>query len=74
MDPVDGSIRSALATDWSVDGTEVQLTLADGITCSDGSPLTATDVVANLDYVGEPREPEPLPGHLLPRRCHGRRG
>ena len=47
---------------------------AEGITCSDGSPLTATDVVANLDYVGEPREPEPLPGRLLPRRRHGRRG
>jgi peptide/nickel transport system substrate-binding protein len=66
MDPVDGSIRSALATDWSVDGTEVQLTLADGITCSDGSPLTASDVVANLDYVGNPENQSPFLGTYYP--------
>ena len=39
----------------------------DGITCSDGSPLTASDVVANLDYVGGSGEPEPLPGHATTR-------
>ncbi len=50
----DGSIKSQLATDWKVDGTTVTLTLGEGITCSDGSPLTATDVVANLDYLGNP--------------------
>ena len=52
--PDDGSIQSQLATDWSVDGTTITLTLGDGITCSDGSPLTASDVVANLDYLGNP--------------------
>src|SRR6476661_2220591 len=48
MAPADGSIQSQLATEWSVDGTAVELTLGEGITCADGSPLTASDVVANL--------------------------
>ena len=55
-----------LATDWSVDGTTVQLTLAEGITCSDGSPLTATDVVANLDYVANPENQSPFLGTYYP--------
>jgi len=66
MAPEDGSIQSQLATDWSVDGTTVQLTLGDGITCSDGSPLTATDVVANLDYVADPANQSPFLGTYYP--------
>jgi peptide/nickel transport system substrate-binding protein len=58
--PEDGSIQSQLATDWSVDGTTVTLTLGDGITCSDGSPLTASDVVANLDYIADPANASPI--------------
>jgi peptide/nickel transport system substrate-binding protein len=66
MSPEDGSIQSRLATDWSVDGTQVQLTLAEGITCSDGSPLTASDVVANLDYVANPDNQSPFGGVYYP--------
>ena len=66
MDPEDGSIQSQLATDWSVDGTEVVLTLAEGITCSDGSAFTASDVVANLDYVGNPENASPFLGSYYP--------
>jgi peptide/nickel transport system substrate-binding protein len=66
MKPEDGSIQSQLATDWSVDGTQVVLTLADGITCSDGSPLTASDVVANLDYVADPANQSPFLGTYYP--------
>jgi peptide/nickel transport system substrate-binding protein len=66
MDPVDGSIHSQLATDWSVDGLEVQLTLAEGITCSDGSPLTASDVVANFEYVSDPENQSPFLGLYYP--------
>jgi peptide/nickel transport system substrate-binding protein len=66
MAPEDGSIQSQLATDWSVDGTVVQLTLAEGITCSDGTPLTASDVVANLDYVGNPENQSPFLGTYYP--------
>ena len=35
----EGVIGSALASDWSVDGTTVELTLTDGVTCADGTPL-----------------------------------
>jgi peptide/nickel transport system substrate-binding protein len=66
MSPEDGSIQSQLATDWSVDGTTVTLTLADGITCADGSPLTATDVVANLDYIADPANQSPFLGVYYP--------
>ncbi len=66
LDAVDGTIKSELATDWSVDGTTVQLTLAEGISCSDGSPLTATDVVANLDYVANPENQSPFLGTYYP--------
>ncbi|MFN8622207.1 MAG: ABC transporter substrate-binding protein [Chloroflexota bacterium] len=62
----DGTIGSQLATDWKVDGTTVTLTLADGITCSDGTPLTATDVKANLDYVGDPANASPFLGVYYP--------
>jgi peptide/nickel transport system substrate-binding protein len=66
MDPEDGAIQSGLATDWSVDGTVVTLALADGITCSDGSALTASDVVANLDYVANPDNQSPFLGTYYP--------
>jgi peptide/nickel transport system substrate-binding protein len=66
LDPADGSIKSGLATDWSVEGTQVQLTLAEGITCSDGSPLTASDVVANLDWVANPENQSPFLGAYYP--------
>ncbi|MDN4171873.1 ABC transporter substrate-binding protein [Nocardioides sp. SOB77] len=61
-----GEVRSGLASDWEADGTTITLTLAEGITCSDGSELTATDVVANLDHVGDPKNKSPFLGTFLP--------
>lgn len=52
-DPDGGGIASQLADGWKVDGQQVTLTLRDGITCSDGSPFTAEDVAANLNYVAD---------------------
>ena len=52
VDSETGAIQSGLATDWKVDGTTVTLTLGDGITCSDGTDLTASDVADNVAYVG----------------------
>jgi peptide/nickel transport system substrate-binding protein len=66
VSPEDGSIQSQLATDWTVDGTTVTLTLADGITCSDGSPLTASDVVANLSYLADPANQSPIGAAYYP--------
>ncbi len=45
-----GEIMPGLAKEYKVDGTKtVTLTLQDGVTFSDGSPLTAADVVANFE-------------------------
>ena len=66
VDPDNGEIQSQLATEWQVDGTTVTLTLAEGITCSDGSDFTASDVVANVDYVADPKNKSPFLGTYLP--------
>jgi peptide/nickel transport system substrate-binding protein len=61
-----GEIRSGLATKWTTSGRTVTLTLADGINCSDGTALTATDVAANIAYVGDPKNKSPFLGTFLP--------
>ena len=75
-----GAIESQLATDWTVDGTKVTFTLADGVTCADGTELTATDAAAR-HLVGGRRHHghvrDRLGHHLLGRhrvrRADGRR-
>ena len=75
VDAKSGEIQSQLATEWKVDGTTVTLTLADGVTCSDGSDFTATTVADNIAYVERPEEQEPLPRHVPAGGCdrEGRR-
>jgi peptide/nickel transport system substrate-binding protein len=53
QDPVTGEIKPWLATTWqtSPDATSYTFTLREGVTFSDGSPLDATAVAANLDRV-----------------------
>lgn len=53
QDPKTGKIVPWLATAWKVDGhaTRFTFTLRDGVTFSDGSPVDAAAVVANLDDV-----------------------
>ena len=70
-----GEIQSQLAAEWKVDGTTVTLTLAEGITCSDGSDFTATTVADNIAYVGDPKNKSPYLGTFLPvgRDREGRR-
>lgn len=63
---LDGNINSQLATDWGVEGNTVNLTLHEGITCSDGSSFTSEDVVANLEWVGNPENESPMLGVFLP--------
>lgn len=66
VDAKSGAVQSALATSWKVQGKKVTLTLADGITCSDGSAFTAADAAANLAYVGDPKNKSPFLGTFLP--------
>jgi peptide/nickel transport system substrate-binding protein len=61
-----GKIQSALATSWQVQGKTVTLTLANGITCSDGARLTASDVAENLSFVADPKNKSPFLGTYLP--------
>ncbi len=52
----DGEIQPWLATDWEVsdDGLTWDLTLADGITFTDGTPLDAEAVKANIEHLQDP--------------------
>jgi peptide/nickel transport system substrate-binding protein len=54
-DSADGTIVGHLATAWeSTSPTTMQLSLREGVTFHDGSPVTAEDVKATLDRVGNP--------------------
>ncbi|MET0523534.1 MAG: ABC transporter substrate-binding protein [Nocardioides sp.] len=61
-----GESESQLATEWTVDGTTVTLTLADGVTCADGSDFTATTVADNIAYVGDEKNKSAYLGTFLP--------
>ncbi|WP_193608744.1 ABC transporter substrate-binding protein [Nocardioides lijunqiniae] len=66
VNPDSGEIESALATEWSAEGTTVSLTLAKGITCADGTEMTPTLVADNLNFVGDPKNQSPFLGTFLP--------
>ncbi len=66
VDGETGEIQSQLATDWTVDGKTVTFTLADAITCADGTDFTAQAVVDNIAYVGDPQNKSPYLGTFLP--------
>jgi len=56
------NIRPALAKSWQVsdNGTKVTFALRDGLEFSDGSPLTANDVVHSWRRLFTPKDPSPL--------------
>jgi ABC-type oligopeptide transport system substrate-binding subunit len=56
------TVRPALAESWTVenDGTRVGFTLRDGLTFSDGTRLTANDVVHSWRRLFTPGDPSPL--------------
>jgi peptide/nickel transport system substrate-binding protein len=66
VDGKTGEVRSALAEKWQIDGNTVTLTLADGVTCSDGTALTASAVADSLDFVADPANKSPFLGAMLP--------
>ena len=47
------NVQPGLATEWeySADGTELTITLRDGVTFHDGDPFTSADVVASLERI-----------------------
>lgn len=58
----DGQPAAGLAEKWSATTTEASFTLRGGITCQDGSPLTAGDVAANINFVSDPANKSPYVG------------
>ena len=56
------TVRPALAQSWSIEdgGRQVVFTLRQGLTFSDGSPLTADDVVRSWRRLFDPAHPSPL--------------
>jgi peptide/nickel transport system substrate-binding protein len=60
-----GQLVSGLASSWKQAGTTYTFTLRKGVTCSDGSTLTASDVAANINYVAGAKSPSPLQGTAI---------
>lgn len=66
VNDVDGKIVSSLAKEWVETENTIVFTLQDGITCADGSALTASDVAANINYVGDAANLSPIGGFAVP--------
>jgi peptide/nickel transport system substrate-binding protein len=63
---VDGEELPWLAESWEATPDTVTYTLRDGVTCSDGTPLTASDVAANFQFVVDDANVSPVRGVLVP--------
>ena len=59
---VDGEVTSGLAESWEETATSVTYTLTEGITCGDGTPLTASTVADNFRFVADPANQSPQLG------------
>ena len=62
----DGTIQPGLAASWEETPTSITYTLNDGVTCADGTPLTATTVGDNFSFVADPANQSPLLGVQVP--------
>ena len=55
-EPVSGDpVTPALASSWKVTGDSVEFALKDGLTCADGSPLTASDIADSVKRFADPK-------------------
>lgn len=61
-----GNIVPQLATKWDVTPTTVTFTLRPGVTCADGTPLTASAVAANYTFIQNPANQSTAIGSQLP--------
>jgi peptide/nickel transport system substrate-binding protein len=62
----DGTFVSGLADKWSADARTATFTLRQGVTCSDGTPLTASQVAADMSFVGNEKNASALYGRFTP--------
>ncbi|HZM82962.1 MAG TPA: ABC transporter substrate-binding protein [Candidatus Limnocylindrales bacterium] len=65
VDP-SGNLVAGLASKWEATTTKATFTLRQGVTCSDGTPLTATQVAANISFVGDPKNASSRIGVFVP--------
>jgi len=63
-----GKFVSGLATKWKVQSlTKVRFTLHPGVTCTDGTKLTASVVKKNLDYAADAKNSSPQTNLYVPQ-------
>jgi peptide/nickel transport system substrate-binding protein len=63
----DGKFVSGLAQTWRADADTAEFTLRPDVSCSDGTPLTASQVAADLSYLGDPKNASPQYGLFVPK-------
>ena len=61
-----GDMVAGLAEKWEATTTEATFTLREGVTCADGTPLTATQVAENINFVGDPKNASSRIGVYVP--------
>jgi peptide/nickel transport system substrate-binding protein len=62
----DGQMVAGLAEKWDGDASQATYTLRKGVTCSDGTPLTATTIADNINFVGDPKNQSTRIGVFVP--------
>jgi peptide/nickel transport system substrate-binding protein len=62
----DGKTLPGLAEKWESTATTAKFTLRKGVTCVDGSPLTASTVAENISFVGDVKNGSSRVGTYVP--------
>ncbi len=62
----DGSFVSGVAERWSADARSATFTLRPDVTCSDGTPLKASQVAADIRFNNDPKNKSLLYGSSVP--------
>ncbi|MCX4679522.1 ABC transporter substrate-binding protein [Streptomyces sp. NBC_01433] len=62
----DGSLIPGVAEKWTVTSTSARFTIRSGVSCEDGSALTATDVAAEYNHIADPANQSPMLGFSVP--------
>ncbi|MCM4082669.1 ABC transporter substrate-binding protein [Paractinoplanes hotanensis] len=62
----DGKTLPGLAEKWQSTSTTAEFTLRKGITCADGTPLTAATVAKNISFVGDVKNASTRIGLYVP--------
>jgi peptide/nickel transport system substrate-binding protein len=62
-DPATFDLKPALATDWKLSDTALDLTIRQGVKFHDGSPLTAEDVVYTINMAADPASKVSVPSN-----------